>query len=235
MKGWPPRYEDAFPLLKESGKPPHYGTVRKELIRSVPLYTKLPNHQKLHMEMALYAIDEMASIAHRRLRNSKWSAEQLFKLSPPFEFDGRAKGTAKRNYDRWLRDREHQLCISLCWSARAAILADDWGKAIHDALNAGAHYNGALARSAIGSRQGRIRKIGVPTKLQIRAQKARSRILAEATALRSKRNSWSTSRIAKHIGDDHKAEENFPRYEAIRKILRNEESWESSARIPTNS
>jgi hypothetical protein len=194
--------------------PPHHRAIIAELReRAPPFFEHLTKHEQLDLREAIYTIDMAASSAARSLRTSPWSADELFSLEPP------QNARTKRQRERWANFREHQYCLNMCERARTALFQGNWGKAIHDALYAGYHLNGASARSASRSAQGLLRPAQSETAAQRRAKEYHETILQEAVQLRTRHPTWSLTNIAKAIEKKHERQVKFPRWEAVRKKL----------------
>jgi hypothetical protein len=224
MSAWPPRYEDNF-IIRETGVPPYYKTVRTELARRGALFLAMSAREQSETAEALYIVDMTASLAARELRNSPWSAASLFKPEPPNDANPVAGKKQKQKYEQWLRYREHQWCLRFCERARRALLRGEWGKAIHAALYAGNHLNGALAMSARqllpDLHQGR-------ESVKLRAEQHREIILREAAEFRAKSKTYNIKSIATRISEKHSSDPKFPGYESIRRTLGQIRVWENS-------
>ena len=213
MSDWPPVYEDTF-IIHETGVPPHHRTLLAELRERFPRFDALTNREQVDLRGALYLIDMTASLAARNLGKSPWNAEELFSTEPP------ARAKSKKQRDQWQSHREHQYCINLSERARVALFRGEWGKAIHDALYAGYHLNGAAASSALGSAQGRLRAKQAIAVRTNHSQQRRETIIREAAEVKARHGRWSMTNVAREIEKKHSGEKGFPRWEAIRKILR---------------
>jgi hypothetical protein len=168
-------------------------------------------------------IDWVASSAALDLRNSPWSPDELFTIERP------ATAKSKRKYDKWIKYREHQYTLNLCARSRAALFEGNWGQAIHDALFAGRHINGALAYSAARSSKGRNRGGGAKRTVHTRANKNREIVIREARKIRTKHKKYSPHKIARDIDEKFEGKDHFPRCDRIRQILREDKSWKIPA------
>ena len=220
MSEWPPKFEDTFIIL-QSGTPPYWQKIKAELDRQEWFQTVDPAKQ-YEFEQALFYIDWIASSAARSLRGSPWNREQLFSAAQPGGMVVFKDGKKTHNYRKWARHREHQCCIEFCRCARDALLGGEWGTAVFSALYAGLHGNGAAGITA-GTLQPSLH--AGRTAAKIRAERNREIILREA-AESAPRGEYNVSSIAAEIHENHKDKHGFPRFEAIRKILSEDRSWE---------
>jgi hypothetical protein len=225
MSEWPPRWEDTF-IFRESGVPPYYRKIESELRKRGAYFLALTNREQSDLKEALFIIDMAASSAARELLKSPWSTAQLFKLESPKGANPFGAKKEKDKFNQWIRYREHQSCLRFCRRARRALLIGNWGQAIHAAIYAGYHLNGARAVSAQNSLPG-LR--GGSLSNQLRAQRNRETILREARELGARPKRYNVRSIAAEIAAKHKLEKGFPRYDSIRRTLGQDRSWESRA------
>ena len=228
MSEWPPVYEDNF-IIHESGTPPYWRKIVAEL-EARDVIRSLTNDAKFEVGQALFMIDGIASLAARSLRNSPFSASELFRIEQPKGANPFSGPGEKRRYKQWRRYREQQYSIEFCRRAREALLSGEWGEAAHTALYAGLHAHGDAALTAgtllPGLRAGTV-------SVHDRASRNRKTILGEAKELAAEystvRKPYNIKTIAETIADRHKGEKGFPKYDAIRRILGQDRSWEIRA------